>query len=166
MKHPRYFKVEAGRMISWDKKNPKPGKRARKSGNLIPLLPRINPSRAILHVIVHVMNDATELLRGVEAQPAIKTAREWFDLIDADGSGELKAGELAELYRQARGEKLRKQSLKDAMAQVPATSDTVFHTYPSRPVHALLELWGGGIFVRCMGNEVDHKFSDHASMRD
>ena len=39
-------------------------------------------------------------------------------MIDADGSNELDAEELAELYKRARGEKLSKGALKDAMAQV------------------------------------------------
>ena len=38
--------------------------------------------------------------------------------IDADDSNELDAEELAELYKRARGEKLSKGALKDAMAQV------------------------------------------------
>jgi hypothetical protein len=43
----------------------------------------------------------SESLIGVESAPAIKSAKEWFDLIDADKSGELDANEFAELYKKA-----------------------------------------------------------------
>ena len=41
-----------------------------------------------------------------------------FDLVDIDGDGELDAHELGVLYRQARGESLKKHQLRDAMTQV------------------------------------------------
>jgi Ca2+-binding EF-hand superfamily protein len=43
----------------------------------------------------------------VEPSPAVKSAKEWFETIDADGSGELDQDELATLYQKARGEKLK-----------------------------------------------------------
>ena len=89
-KHERVFWVEQGGMLSWDKKKAKPGKKANKS---FPLM-------------------------SVEPSPAIKSAREWFDMIDADGSGDIDVEELQELYKRARGEKLKGSMLKDAMAQM------------------------------------------------
>ena len=58
----------------------------------------------------------TAPLRGVVACPAVKSAREWFDEIDADRSGALDSSELATLYKRARGEKLSKKRLAEAMA--------------------------------------------------
>lgn len=43
----------------------------------------------------------SEIVSAVEGAPAIKSAREWFDFIDADSSGELDSAELAELYKKA-----------------------------------------------------------------
>ena len=51
----------------------------------------------------------------VEPSPATKDAREWFDEFDTDRSGELDGGEVAALYRQARGESLSKRQLAAAM---------------------------------------------------
>jgi hypothetical protein len=82
-KHDRHFWLENGSTICWDKKKTKPGK-ANKSGAIL----------------------------SFEPTPATKTAREWFDMIDADGSGELDAEELAELYQKARGEKLKKKEVR------------------------------------------------------
>ena len=65
----------------------------------------------------------SEPLTGVVAGPEIKTAREWFDTIDVDRSGELDGAELAELYRRARGEKLSKAMLGEAMAQMDTGGD-------------------------------------------
>ena len=39
-------------------------------------------------------------------------------MIDADGSGEVDAEEVAELYQKARGEKLKSKDLKKAMAEM------------------------------------------------
>ena len=89
-KHDRVFWLEnEQRTVCWDKKKTKPGK-ANKSGTL----------------------------RSYEPAPAVKTAREWFDLTDADNSGELDAEELVQLYQSARGEKLKKKDLKAAMAEM------------------------------------------------
>lgn len=45
----------------------------------------------------------------------VKTARDWFDHIDADKSGAIEANEVRDLYRQARGELLKPKELADAM---------------------------------------------------
>ena len=87
-KHDRYFYME-GECLSWDKKKRKPGK-ANKS---FPL-------------------------KGVQDAPAIKSAKEWFDMIDADGSGAIDEQEFANLYKRARGEKLKKKELKAAMVEM------------------------------------------------
>eukprot|EP01043_Picozoa_sp_COSAG02_P089885 COSAG02_NODE_26810_length_623_cov_180.240458_1_plen_203_part_01 len=87
-KHDRFFYVE-GDCLSWDKKKQNPGK-ANKS---FPL-------------------------KGVKDAPAIKSAKEWFALIDADGSGVIDEQELANLYKKARGEKLKKKELKAAMVEM------------------------------------------------
>ena len=81
-KHDRYFWLENGKTICWDKKRTKPGK-SNKSGALV----------------------------SFEPAPATKTARQWFDFFDEDHSGELDAEELAQLYRSARGEKLKKKEV-------------------------------------------------------
>ena len=60
----------------------------------------------------------TEPLLSVEPRPAVKDARQWFDTIDADGSGSLDVNELATLYRTARDEKLSKKELKAAMVEM------------------------------------------------
>lgn len=57
-----------------------------------------------------------EPVLSVGSEPAVKNARQWFESMDADGSGEIDEQELAELYQQARGEKLSKKQLKAAMA--------------------------------------------------
>ena len=57
----------------------------------------------------------TAPLLSVQPEPVLKSAREWFDTIDADGSGELDATELATLYRTAREETLSKKDLTAAM---------------------------------------------------
>lgn len=82
-KHDRFFWLENGNTICWDKKKTKPGK-SNKAGILV----------------------------SFEPAPATKTAREWFDFFDSDRSGELDAEELAQLYRQARGEKLKKKEVR------------------------------------------------------
>ncbi len=87
-KHDRFFYME-GDCLSWDKKKKKPGK-ANKS---FPL-------------------------KDAKDAPAIKSAKEWFALIDADGSGAIDEQEFAELYKKARGEKLKKKDLKVAMAEM------------------------------------------------
>lgn len=81
-KHDRYFWLENGNTICWDKKRTKPGK-ANKAGALV----------------------------SFEPAPATRTAREWFDYFDEDHSGELDAEELAQLYQKARGEKLKKKEV-------------------------------------------------------
>eukprot|EP01046_Picozoa_sp_COSAG06_P070586 COSAG06_NODE_19805_length_822_cov_0.887967_1_plen_171_part_10 len=48
----------------------------------------------------------------------MENARQLFDSVDADGSGELDAEELQALYRRARGEKLGKKDLAAAMAEM------------------------------------------------
>ena len=62
----------------------------------------------------------------VEPSPAVRSAKEWFELIDADGSGELDQDELATLYQKARGEKLRGKQVfmptAPAFARVSTTS--------------------------------------------
>ena len=65
----------------------------------------------------------TETLVRVEPAPVVKTARQWFDEIDADSSGELDRKELATLYKRARGEKLPKRRLEDAMAVMDRDGD-------------------------------------------
>ncbi len=94
-KHDRYFWLENGNTICWDKKRTKPGK-SNKAG----------------------------VLMSFEPEPATKTAREWFDFFDDDHSGELDAEELAQLYRSARGEKLKKKEvcLRDRCDLHPALS--------------------------------------------
>eukprot|EP01043_Picozoa_sp_COSAG02_P039313 COSAG02_NODE_3095_length_7381_cov_3.337682_1_plen_1163_part_10 len=57
-------------------------------------------------------------LLGVQAELALKSARQWFDTIDVDGSGALDATELATLYQTARHEKLSKKELRAAMASM------------------------------------------------
>ena len=59
-----------------------------------------------------------EQLVGVDSRPAVRDAREWFGVIDADGSGQLNSDELATLYRRATGEKLSKKQLKQAMHEM------------------------------------------------
>ena len=73
-KHDRWFWLE-GDHLSWDKKKKAPGK-ANKS----------------------------EPLAGAKDAPAIKSAQEWFKMIDADGSGAIDEEEFATLYKKARGE--------------------------------------------------------------
>jgi hypothetical protein len=85
-KHDRWFWLD-GDHLSWDKKKKAPGK-ANKS----------------------------EPLAGAKDAPAIKSAQEWFKMIDADGSGAIDEEEFATLYKKARGEKLKKKELKAAMA--------------------------------------------------
>ncbi len=87
-KHDRFFYME-GDCLSWDKKRKNPGK-ANKS---FPL-------------------------KGAKDAPAIKSAKEWFALIDADGSGAIDEQEFANLYKKARGEKLKKKELKAAMVEM------------------------------------------------
>ena len=87
-KHARYFWLE-GTKLCWDTKRKETGK-ANKSEQLI----------------------------AVEAAPAIKSAREWFQQIDANKSGQIDAHELAELYKQARGEKLKSKVVSKAMADM------------------------------------------------
>ena len=99
-KHDRYFWVsvdesEGSCTLCWDK--PDVGRKKSRDGG------KANKS---------------ERLVSVEPAPAIRSARSWFELIDADGSGELDAKELSTLYKLARGEKLSKQMLKDAMSQM------------------------------------------------
>ena len=55
-KHDRYFWVGDGRVLSWDKKKAKPGKKANKS----------------------------ERLESVSPNPEIRSANEWFAMIDAE----------------------------------------------------------------------------------
>ena len=71
-KHDRWFWLE-GDHLSWDKKKKAPGK-ANKS----------------------------EPLAGAKDAPAIKSAQEWFKMIDADGSGAIDEEEFATLYKKAR----------------------------------------------------------------
>ena len=70
----------------------------------------------------------TSPLVSVQPEPVLKSAREWFDTIDADGSGELDATELATLYRTARDEKLSKKEL--AAAMVCDALSLLSHMYP------------------------------------
>ena len=60
----------------------------------------------------------TEKLCGIIAAPTIPDAKELFEEIDEDGSGSLDASEVAQLYMQARGEKLGKAQLQAAMAEM------------------------------------------------
>jgi hypothetical protein len=53
----------------------------------------------------------------VEPSPAVRSAKEWFEFIDEDGSGELDQDELATLYQKARGEKLKGKQV--SMPTVP-----------------------------------------------
>ena len=55
----------------------------------------------------------TSIIQGVEASPAVKSAKEWFEMIDVDGSGELDQDELATLYQKARGEKLKGKQVRE-----------------------------------------------------
>ena len=59
--------------------------------------------------------DKVEPLESVEAEPAIMTARQWFDAIDVTQDGSLDSDEVATLYLTARGEKLGKKDLAKAM---------------------------------------------------
>ena len=58
----------------------------------------------------------TEILRGVTDGPSISDAAELFNSMDKDHSGTLDASEISALYRQARGEKLSKKALSNALA--------------------------------------------------
>ena len=93
-KHARYFWLE-GTKLCWDKerKTGKAGKTRRKSGK-------------------------SEQLIAVNGALEIKSAKEWFQQIDANNSGQLDADELAELYKLARGEKLKYKDLSKAMAEM------------------------------------------------
>ena len=62
-------------------------------------------------------------LEKVDSEPTVRTAQEWFDAIDTDRSGELDQDELAELYLQARGEKLKGKLLKSAMRTMDIDGD-------------------------------------------
>ena len=88
LKHARCFWLE-GAKLCWDTKRKETGK-ANKSEPLV----------------------------AIEDAPATKTAKEWFQTIDADNSGYLDAAELAELYKKARGEKLKGKALQNAMTQM------------------------------------------------
>ena len=55
----------------------------------------------------------TSIIQGVEASPAVKSAKEWFEMIDVDGSGELDQDELVTLYQKARGEKLKGKQVRE-----------------------------------------------------
>jgi len=65
----------------------------------------------------------SERLVRVIPDAAVPDARALFDETDADGSGELDASEVAQLYRKARGQKLGKSDLKAAMAQMDSDGD-------------------------------------------
>ena len=65
---------------------------------------------------------------SVEASPAVRSAKEWFELIDEDRSGELDQTELATLYQRARGEKLKGKQV--CMLTLPSPE------LGSWPVHA------------------------------
>lgn len=81
-KHDRFFWLENGNTICWDKKRKQPGK-ANKAGVLISCKP----------------------------SPTTKTAQEWFEFFDKDNSGTIDTEELSQLYRMARGEKLKKKEV-------------------------------------------------------
>eukprot|EP01043_Picozoa_sp_COSAG02_P004375 COSAG02_NODE_113_length_35905_cov_25.229012_13_plen_166_part_00 len=62
----------------------------------------------------------------VEPSPAVRSAKEWFELIDADGSGELDQDELATLYQKARGEKLKGKQVFILTASTCVSATSVF----------------------------------------
>ena len=68
-------------------------------------------------------------LISVEPAPAVRDARQWFTAIDADGLGELDSDELADLYRQATGEKLGKSRLKQAMHEMDGDGNGKINFY-------------------------------------
>ena len=53
----------------------------------------------------------------VQPVPAVRSAKDWFELIDENGSGQLDRDELAMLYQTARGEKLKGKQV--SMPTVP-----------------------------------------------
>ena len=60
----------------------------------------------------------TETLMRVVDQPKIPNAKELFEDMDADSSGRLDKDEVAQLYKKARGQKLRKSDLTAAMKEM------------------------------------------------
>ena len=69
--------------------------------------------------------------------PPERDARAWFKQADADGSGEIDADELAALDKKARGEKLSKARLKEAMAALDKDGNGTisFDEFQVRPQH-------------------------------
>lgn len=102
-KHPRFFWVTVPQAagappeLSWDKSKAK-----RYTKNSKP--------------------NKTEMVLGVSDRAEIKSAREWFEFVDADKSGMLDRDELAKLYKTARGEKLPRKRLDEAMATMDLDS--------------------------------------------
>lgn len=88
----------------------------------------------------------TSIIQGVEASPAVKSAKEWFEMIDVDGSGELDQDELATLYQKARGEKLKGKQVREVPSndsKMPADGIEAAHCTPTlaltptRTLHSL-----------------------------
>ena len=76
----------------------------------------------------------TSIIQGVEASPAVKSAKEWFEMIDVDGSGELDQDELATLYQKARGEKLKGKQVREVPSNdsnMPADGIEAAHCTPT-----------------------------------
>eukprot|EP01046_Picozoa_sp_COSAG06_P032500 COSAG06_NODE_3252_length_5612_cov_786.685652_6_plen_179_part_00 len=76
----------------------------------------------------------TSIIQGVEASPAVKSAKEWFEMIDVDGSGELDQDELATLYQKARGEKLKGKQVREVPSndsKMPADGIEAAHCTPT-----------------------------------
>ena len=98
-KHDRFFRCsrENGGTISWSKSKNAPGER---------MSPRLGSG------------PKTQLLIGVDGRPYTKSAREWFDHFDTDGTGALSSDRLAVLYRQALGKPLKSKQLASAMVRL------------------------------------------------
>ena len=95
VKHERWFWLERARLC-WDKR---PAAERRGAAN------------------------KKEKLLGVEPSPAIRSASEWFKMIDADGTGALAASELQTLYKKALGKKLKGRELTSAMTEMDTSGD-------------------------------------------
>ena len=65
----------------------------------------------------------SEPLISVLDEIKVPSARELFDEVDDDGNGYLDMGEVAQLYRRARGQKLTKPELKAATEEMDANGD-------------------------------------------